>query len=307
MSDRLFDRVALIGLGLIGSSLARVIRKKKLCAHIDGWTPSTKTRARVRALNLIDEVHEDMARAVAQADLVILCTPPGVFGNIARDIKDHLKSGAILSDVGSFKAQAIKAIAPHVPDHVDFVPAHPIAGTEHSGPDAGFAELFEQRWVVITPLDIRDAGYGEAVDRVKKFWEQAGSKVSLMTPAHHDYVLALTSHLPHVIAWAIMATSEHVSDISEKEVIDYSGGGFRDFTRLASSDPLMWRDVLLGNQASVVDMIDHFIGDLNKLRAAIDTADGDFLMELFSRTRNIRAKIVRAGQETSAPDFGRKL
>ncbi len=307
MSAPLFNRIALIGLGLIGSSLARIIRRERLGAQIAGWTPSEATRARVRALDLVDDLYGDLGEAVAQADLVMFCAPPGAFEEVARAIKDHLKRGAIVSDVGSFKQKAIADIAPHLGSDIHFVPGHPIAGTEHSGPDAGFAELFARRWVILTPLDRPDAAYDEAVHRVKALWEQAGSKVSLMTPIHHDRLLALTSHLPHVIAWAIMAASENADKISEKEVIDYSGGGFRDFTRLASSDPIMWRDVLIGNRTPVLEMIDLFIGDLSKLRAAIEKSDGDFLQELFSRTRDIRRKIIQAGQETSAPDFGRKL
>ena len=307
MNRKIFDRIALIGLGLIGSSLARVIAEKKLCDHVAGWTPSEATRARVRALGLVDETHDDMTKAVAKADLVMLCTPPGAFGDIARQIKGHLKPDAILSDVGSFKQRAISDIEPHLGEGVHFVPGHPIAGTEHSGPDAGFAELFEQRWVILTPGGELDEAAQEAVQKVARFWEQTGANISLMKPAHHDRLLALTSHLPHVIAWAIMAASENAQAISEKEVIDYSGGGFRDFTRLASSDPIMWRDVLIGNRAPVLEMIDLFVGDLTRLRTAIEKSDGDFLEELFSRTRNIRQKIISAGQETSAPDFGRKL
>ena len=291
-----FSSIALIGLGLVGSSLARKI-KAVSSARVLAYAPSSQTRQRARELGLVDKMCDSLPEAVAEADCVVLCSPPSTFGALAKQIVPHLKKNAILSDVGSFKVRAIEDIKPHLDKNIFFVPAHPIAGTEHSGIDAGFATLFENRWCIITPLqnDANDkAAYGKALDKVEQFWQALGSSVVRMEAAHHDRVLALTSHLPHIIAWTMIATSQNLTDIDRKEVIDYSGGGFKDFTRLASSDPLMWRDVLLGNQAAVLEMIDRFTKELTLLRDAIDNHQGDVIQELFGKLRDTRALIIEA-------------
>jgi cyclohexadieny/prephenate dehydrogenase len=288
-----FRHITLIGLGLIGSSLAHKIKQESSCA-VCAFAPSEKTRARALELDLADKVCPTLADSVKEAELVILCSPPSAFSSIACEIAPHLMPGTIISDVGSFKTGAIEAIAPHLSDSVFFVPTHPIAGTEHSGIDAGFAALFEKRWAILTPLEDQPPAYEEAVGKVEKFWEAMGSMVAKMTAPHHDRVLALTSHLPHIIAWTMIAASQTLPNISTQEVIDYSGGGFKDFTRLASSDPVMWRDVLLGNQKPILEMIDKFSDELKTLRAAIEREDGAFLQELFTQTRTMRAFIIEA-------------
>jgi cyclohexadieny/prephenate dehydrogenase len=297
-----FERVALIGFGLIGGSIARAVREQKLAKEIVTTARSAKTRARVAELGIVDRVVDTNLEAIDGADLVILCIPVGACGAVAAEIGGHLKQGAIISDVGSVKAAVVKEMAPHLPSHVHFVPAHPVAGTEHSGPDSGFAELFVNRWCILTPPEGTDA---KAVEKLRAFWVALGAKVEIMTPEHHDLVLAITSHLPHLIAYTIVGTADELAQVTSSEVIKFSAGGFRDFTRIAASDPTMWRDVFLANKEAVLEMLGTFNEDLSKLTRAIRRGDGDALFEHFSRTRAIRRGIVETGQDSSAADFGR--
>jgi cyclohexadieny/prephenate dehydrogenase len=297
-----FNKVALIGLGLIGSSLSRAIRRGKLAKSISGHARSAETRARAMELGLADEVHATAADAVKGADLVILCTPVGTYAALASEIGPHLEAGAILTDVGSVKKCVIKDVGPHVPAGVHFIPGHPIAGTEHSGPDAGFASLFENRWSILTPVEGTDP---DAVARLRAFWEACGSNVDIMDADHHDLVLAIVSHLPHLIAYNIVGTAADLEEVTKSEVIKYSAGGFRDFTRIAASDPVMWRDVFLTNKDAVLEMLGRFSEDLSALQRAIRWGDGEMLEEFFTRTRSIRKGIIEAGQDTAKPDFGR--
>ena len=297
-----FGRVALIGLGLIGSSLCHIMRRDKLAGHIAGHARSAATRDKAKALRLCDSIHETAAAAVRDADLVILCAPVGVCGEIAREIAPALKPGAILTDVGSVKAAIQRDVGPHVPGAVHFIPGHPIAGTEQSGPESGFAELFAGRWCILTPPPGSDAG---AVSKLEQFWRACGSNVEIMTAEHHDLVLAITSHLPHLIAYNIVATAADLEEVTDSEVIKYSAGGFRDFTRIAASDPTMWRDVFLNNRDAVLEMLGRFSEDLSALQRAIRWGDGEALYTLFSRAREIRRGIIAAGQDTAAPNFGR--
>jgi cyclohexadieny/prephenate dehydrogenase len=297
-----FERVALIGIGLIGSSLAHVMRREKIAAHISGYAKSAETRATAVTLGLVDSMHETAAAAVKDADLVIMCVPVGACGEIARDISAALKPGAILTDVGSVKAAIVRDVVPHLPAGIHFIPGHPIAGTEQSGPASGFAELFEKRWCILTPLPGSDQA---AVAKLEKFWRSCGSDVELMTPEHHDMVLAITSHLPHLIAYNIVATAADLENVTDSEVIKYSASGFRDFTRIAASDPTMWRDVFMNNKEAVLEMLGRFSEDLSVLQRAIRFGDGDALFNLFTHARGVRRKIIEAGQETAAPNFGR--
>jgi len=297
-----FKRVALIGFGLIGGSIARAARAQGLAEEIVTTARSEQTRARVRQLGIVDRVVETNAEAVQDADLVILCIPVGACGAVAAEIGPHLKAGAIVSDVGSVKGAVVREIAPHLPDRVHFVPAHPVAGTEHSGPDSGFAELFINRWCILTPPEGTAA---EATEKLRAFWAGLGARVEIMTPDHHDLVLAITSHLPHLIAYTIVGTADELAQVTESEVIKFSAGGFRDFTRIAASDPTMWRDVFLNNREAVLEMLGTFNEDLSKLTRAIRRGDGEALFEHFARTRAIRRGIVEIGQDSAAPDFGR--
>ena len=298
----LFPRIALIGFGLIGGSIARAARVQGLVGEIVTTARSAKTRARVMELGVVDRVVETNAEAVKDADLVIVCIPVGASGPVAAEIAAHLKPGAIVSDVGSVKGAILRDMAPHLPAGVHFVPAHPVAGTEHSGPDSGFAELFINRWCILTPPDGTDPG---AVEKLRAFWAGLGAKVEIMTPDHHDLVLAITSHLPHLIAYTIVGTADELAQVTSSEVIKFSAGGFRDFTRIAASDPTMWRDVFLTNKEAVLEMLGTFNEDLAKLTRAIRRNDGEALFEHFSRTRAIRRGIVEIGQDSAAPDFGR--
>jgi cyclohexadieny/prephenate dehydrogenase len=297
-----FGRIALIGLGLIGSSIARAVREKRLADTIAAADASPEVVRRVLELGIADVATTDAAEAVAGADLIILCTPVGTNGAIAAAIAPSLKPGAILSDVGSVKGAVIKAVAPHVPSDVHLVPAHPVAGTEHSGPDAGFAHLFAGRWCILTPPEGVD---GAAVDSLAAFWQALGSRVEIMTAEHHDLVLAVTSHIPHLIAYNIVGTADDLETVTQGEVIKFSAGGFRDFTRIAASDPTMWRDVFLHNREAVLEVLGRFQEDLFSLQRAIRWGEGDKLFDLFSRTRAIRRGIIDMGQETPEPDFGR--
>jgi cyclohexadieny/prephenate dehydrogenase len=302
MTQPMFERVALVGIGLIGSSISHAMRRKGLAKEIVGSARTKQTLETALNLGLIHKGYDSAAEAVKGADLVILSVPVGACGPLAAEIAPHLRAGAILTDVGSVKAAVVRDMAPHVPKGVHFVPGHPIAGTEQSGPEAGFAELFEGRWTILTPEAGTDAA---AVDKLKAFWTALGSKVEIMSAPHHDMVLAITSHLPHLIAYNIVNTAEHLERVTEKEVIKFSAGGFRDFTRIAASDPTMWRDVFLNNKDAVLEMLGRFNEDLAALQRAIRWGDGDALFELFTRTRAIRRAIIDAGQETPAADFGR--
>jgi cyclohexadieny/prephenate dehydrogenase len=302
MSEAGFGRIALIGIGLIGSSIAHAARRANLASHIAGHSRSPESRAAAARIGFCDSLHDDMASAVADADIVILCLPIGAFGPAAAAIAPALKPGAILTDVGSVKMAVIRDAGPHVPEGVHFIPGHPIAGTENSGPESGFATLFDNRWCILTPPPGTDAA---AIARLTAFWSALGSKVEIMEPRHHDMVLAITSHLPHLIAYNIVGTAADLEDVTQSEVIKYSAGGFRDFTRIAASDPVMWRDVFLNNREAVLEMLQRFTEDLTALQRAIRWGDGDSLYTLFDRTRAIRRSIIEAGQESAAPNFGR--
>ena len=302
MTKPLFDTSAIIGPGLIGSSIARAARAQGAVGSIVTSSRSPETRQRVAELGIADKVVATNAEAVAGADLVIVCVPVGVCGAVAKEIAPHLKAGAIVSDVGSVKGSIVRDMAPHLPDNVHFVPAHPVAGTEHSGPEAGFAELFENRWCILTPPEGTDR---ESVDRLAEFWRLLGAKVEIMTPDHHDLVLAVTSHLPHLIAYTIVGTADELETVTRSEVFKFSAGGFRDFTRIAASDPTMWRDIFLANKDAVLEMLGRFNEDVSALTKAIRRGDGDALSEHFTRTRAIRRGIIDAGQDTADADFGR--
>jgi cyclohexadieny/prephenate dehydrogenase len=303
MSEAIVERLALIGAGLIGSSIARAARAFSAAGACVIYDSAPDVRARVRALDIAEAVADDLAETVKAADLVIICTPVGACGDVAKRIAPHLKAGAIVSDVGSVKGAVVAHVARHLPSHVHFVPAHPIAGTEFSGPDAGFSTLFCNRWCILTPPVGVDAN---AVDRLDAFWTRIGAKVERMSPAHHDKVLALTSHLPHLIAYNIVGTADDFGEQTRSEVIKFSASGFRDFTRIASSDPTMWRDIFLNNQEAVLEMLGRFNEDLSALQKMIRLGDGAGLFDFFTRTRAIRRSIIEQGQDTSAPDFGRR-
>lgn len=302
MSEPLFDRIALIGIGLIGSSIAQAVRARGLAREIAISTRSPETLARAEELNLGDSYSLNAVDAVERSDLVILCVPVGAYGAVAKWIAPSLKKGAILTDVGSTKASVVRDVGPHVPEGVHFIPGHPIAGTEHSGPDAGFPTLFENRWCILTPPEGTDP---DALARLTKFWEACGSNVDVMDVQHHDLVLAIVSHLPQLIAYNIVGTADDLETVTKSEVIKYSASGFRDFTRLAASDPTMWRDVCLNNKDAILEMLSRFSEDLSALQRAIRWGDGEALFDLFTRTRGIRKSIIEAGQDTAAPDFGR--
>jgi cyclohexadieny/prephenate dehydrogenase len=302
MKTPLYDTLALIGVGLIGSSIARAARAHGAVREIVATARSPKTRKRVAELGIADKVVETNAEAVKGADLVIVCIPVGACGAVAKEMGPHLKPGATVSDVGSVKSSIVRDMGAHLPKTVHFVPAHPVAGTEHSGPDAGFAELFEGRWCILTPPEGADA---EAVDRLAAFWGLIGAKVEIMSPEHHDLVLAITSHVPHLIAYNIVGTAADMEEVTQSEVIKFSAGGFRDFTRIAASDPVMWRDVFLNNKEAVLEMLGRFSEDLAALQRMIRWDDGPALEALFTRTRAIRRGIIEAGQDTEIADFGR--
>ncbi len=303
MSEPQFNKITLIGIGLIGSSLARVIQREGLAKHVTIATRSAETLKRAEELQLGHAYTTDSAEAVRDADLVIISVPVGSSGAVARQIAGSLKAGAIVTDVGSTKASVIEQMQPELPDTVHFIPGHPIAGTEYSGPDAGFADLFINRWCILTPLPDTDKA---ALDKLSAFWEACGSRLDHMEPQHHDLVLAIVSHLPHLIAYNIVGTASDLERVTKSEVIKYSASGFRDFTRLAASDPTMWRDVCLHNKEAILEMLGRFSEDLASLQRSIRWGDGDALYDLFSRTRDVRRGIIDAGQEVDAPDFGRQ-
>jgi cyclohexadieny/prephenate dehydrogenase len=293
VSECPFQRIALIGVGLIGSSLARVLRRDSPDTTIVACARRAETLAAVRRLGLADMTTDDPAAAVKDADLVVLATPLSAYAEIARHIAPALRDGAIVTDVGSVKSAAIQALQPLLPDRVHFVPGHPVAGTEHSGPEAGFAELFRDRWCILTPLPETAS---EAVAKVKALWELAGMRVVTMAAEHHDKVLAVTSHLPHLIAYTIVGTATELGSDLQSEVVAYSAGGFRDFTRIAASDPVMWRDIFLSNREAVLELLQRFSEDLTALQRAIRRGDGETLHQWFTRTRAIRRSIIEAKQ-----------
>ncbi|WP_106745821.1 prephenate/arogenate dehydrogenase family protein [Yoonia maritima] len=299
---QVYGRVALIGLGLIASSMCHAMRRAGLAGEIVGYARSEETRDIAGEIGLCDRICDSAAEAVEGADLVVLCVPVGAMGAVAAEIGPVLKPGATVSDVGSVKRTVIDAVAPHIPAGVHFIPAHPLAGTEHSGPRSGFAELFDNRFCIIVPVEGSDR---EAVDRVADLWRGIGSNVDEMDPDHHDLVLAVTSHTPHLIAYTMVGVADDLSRVTDSEVIKYSAAGFRDFTRIAASDPTMWRDVFLNNKEATLEILGRFTEELFALQRAIRQGDGDHLFDYFTHTRAIRRSIVEAGQDTDAPDFGR--
>ena len=296
-----FANIAIIGIGLIGSSIARAVRETMPSARITGFDADPAVRARVIELGICDDVSDSAGAAVTDADLVMLCVPVGVIGEVAAEIAADLPDDAIISDVGSSKESVLAALAKALPG-ARIIPAHPVAGTEHSGPDSGFATLFHERWCILTPPE--EAAEGD-VEQVKAFWQKLGANVEIMDAKHHDLVLAVTSHLPHLIAYTIVGTASDLEDVTRGEVIKYSAGGFRDFTRIAASDPTMWRDVFLSNKEAVLEMLQRFSEDLSALQRAIRWDKGDELFDLFTKTRAIRRRIIEEGQDDAAPDFGR--
>ncbi|MEM1073077.1 MAG: prephenate/arogenate dehydrogenase family protein [Pseudomonadota bacterium] len=297
-----YDRVALVGLGLIASSIYWAIQRKGLAGEVTGYARSQETRDTARRIGLCDRVYDSIAEAIEGADLVVLCVPVGAMGQVAEAIAPHLKPGATVTDVGSVKRDVIDSVTPHLPVDVHFVPAHPLAGTEHSGPESGFAELFDDRWCLLVPVAGSDP---QAVSRLRQFWESLGSSVAEMDAGHHDLVLAVTSHAPHLIAYTMVGVADDLGRVTDSEVIKYSAAGFRDFTRIAASDPTMWRDVFLSNKDATLEILGRFTEELFALQRAIRTGDGAHLQDYFTRTRAIRRGIIEAGQDTDAPDFGR--
>jgi len=300
--SRQYERVALIGLGLIASSMYWAIKRGGLASHVVGYARSANTRDVAREIGLCDEVVDSLEEAVKGADLVVLAIPVGAMDQVAKDISPYLKPGATITDVGSVKRAVIETVAPHLPKNVHFIPGHPLAGTEHSGPRSGFAELFDNRWCLLVPGDNADP---EALARLTRFWEGMGAHIDVMDADHHDLVLAVTSHAPHLIAYTMVGVADDLGRVTDSEVIKYSAAGFRDFTRIAASDPTMWRDVFLTNKDATLEILGRFTEELFALQRAIRTGDGDQLFDYFTRTRAIRRGIIEAGQDTAAPDFGR--
>ena len=299
---QIYNRVALIGLGLIASSMFWAMKRNGLAGHVTGYARSAETRNTARRIGLCDTVCDNIADAVKDADLVVLAVPVGVMGQVAAEVGPHLKPGATLTDVGSVKRQVILDVAPHVPPRVHFIPAHPLAGTEHSGPESGFATLFDHRWCLLVPPEGSDP---DAVDTLTRYWKGLGSNVDVMDPDHHDLVLAVTSHCPHLIAYTMVGVADDLGRVTDSEVIKYSAAGFRDFTRIAASDPTMWRDVFLTNKDATLEILGRFTEELFALQRAIRQGDGELLHAYFTRTRAIRRGIIQAGQDTDAPNFGR--
>ncbi|SFL37812.1 prephenate/arogenate dehydrogenase family protein [Shimia haliotis] len=302
MSGPVYERVALIGLGLIASSMFWAMKRGGLAGEVTGFAKSEGSRETARRIGLCDRVCDSAAEAVEGADLVVLCVPVGAMGAVAEEIAPALKSGATVTDVGSVKRHVIDVVAPHLPEGVHFVPAHPLAGTEHSGPESGFAELFDNRWSLLVPVEGSDP---KAVARLRTLWEGMGANVDEMDADHHDLVLAVTSHAPHLIAYTMVGVADDLRRVTDSEVIKYSAAGFRDFTRIAASDPTMWRDVFLTNKDATLEILGRFTEELFALQRAIRTGDGEHLHQYFTRTRAIRRGIIEAGQDTAAPNFGR--
>ena len=301
----IFERIAILGAGLIGASIARAAREQGAANAIALYDVDAGVRARARDLAL-GEVADDPAAAVADADLIVLAAPVGAMGEAMRAAAPGLKQGAIVTDVGSVKGAVVTAVMQHLPAGAFFVPGHPIAGTEHSGPDAGFATLFKGRWHILTPLPDPRADYAGAVDKLEAFWRTLGAEVERMDPARHDVVLAVTSHLPQLLAFNIVAMAEDLARVTESEVVKYSASGFRDFTRIAASDPTMWRDVFLTNRDAVLEVLGRFSEDLAALQRAIRWGDGQQLYDLFDRARRMRREVIEAGQDIPAPNWGRE-
>ena len=298
-----FEKVCIVGLGLIGGSVGLAIKRSNISNQITGYARSNSTLERAIELGLVDKVEDNLKDAVNDCDLVILATPLSAFKKLVEEMSPFLKKNCIITDTGSAKLSVIEDLSGILPSNVEFVPGHPIAGTEESGPDAGFAELFDNRWCILTPTDDNSS---HAVDLVREFWESIGSKVEIMDPLHHDKVLAITSHIPHLIAFNIVGTANNLANVTEKEVVKYSAGGFRDFTRIAASDPKMWSDIFTYNSEAVLEMLELFSNDLAKLKAAVIKKDSDLLFSNFEKTREVRKNIIDAGQEESDVDFGRK-
>ncbi len=298
----IYERVALIGLGLIAGSMSLAARRAELAGEIVGTARSAETRAIAKEINLVDRIVGTAAEAVKDADLIVLAVPVGAMGMVAEEIGPHLKRGATVTDVGSVKRHVIETVTPHLPDGVHFIPGHPIAGTEHSGPRSGFAELFDNRWTLLIEGDETDQ---DALARLRKFWEKMGANVGIMEKDRHDLVLAVTSHAPHLIAYTMVGVADDLQRVTDSEVINYSAAGFRDFTRIAASDPTMWRDVFLTNRDATLEILGRFTEELFALQRAIRTGDGEHLHDYFTRTRAVRRGIIEAGQDTEAPNFGR--
>lgn len=304
MTTVIFDRVAIIGLGLIGSSIGHAIKRRALANHVAGYARTEETRKKALEIGFVDSVHDTAADAVEGADLTLICVPVGISGPVTEELASALKPGSIISDVGSAKRAVITAMSAHIPPSVHFIPGHPIAGTEHSGPESGFATLFDGRWCILTPLADTNV---EALEKLTTFWQRCGSMVDQMEPGHHDKVLAITSHLPQLIAYNIVGTVTELEDDTQSEITKFSAGGLRDFTRLAASDPVMWRDICIANRDAILEMLGRFTEDLTALQRSIRRGDADKLHELFTRTRDMRARIVKAGQETPEVNFGRNV
>ena len=302
LSEPIFQRLAIIGFGLIGSSIARATRQRNLAKTIVAIDSSKEARQTIKEQSLADRITDDPEAGIRGADLILFCTPVGSYEAIARQIGQHVEKGTIVSDVGSVKQAAVEAIAPHIPENAHFIGGHPVSGTEQSGPESGFSSLFVNRYCILTPVATTDL---QALDKLKKFWKGLGSQVEEMDPQHHDRVLAITSHIPHLIAYNIVGTAADLETVTQSQVIKFSAGGFRDFTRIAASDPTMWRDVFLNNKDAVLEMLGRFNEDLSALARAIRWGDGEKLFDLFSRTRSIRRSIISMGQESSEPNFGR--
>ena len=300
--SQVYDRVALIGLGLIASSMFWAIKRAGLAGEVTGYARSQETRDTARRIGLCDRVCDSAREAVEGADLVVLCVPVGAMGQVAADLAPALKPGATVSDVGSVKRAVIDAVAPHIPSGVHFIPAHPLAGTEHSGPESGFESLFDNRWCLLVPDNGADE---QAIVALQQLWQGMGANVDRMDPAHHDLVLAVTSHAPHLIAYTMVGVADDLSRVTDSEVINYSAAGFSDFTRIAASDPTMWRDVFLSNKDATLEILGRFTEELFALQRAIRREDGAHLHDYFTRTRQIRRGIIEAGQDTDAPNFGR--
>ena len=298
----IYPHVALIGLGLIASSMSHAMRRAGIVERITGHARSAETRQIATKIGLCDEIFESAAEAVEDADLVVLCVPVGAMEVVAAEIAPKLKPGAVVTDVGSVKRRVIEAVQPHIPDDVHFIAGHPVAGTEHSGPRSGFAELFDNKWCLLVPVEGTDPA---EVEKLERYWKALGSNVDIMESDHHDLVLAVTSHAPHLIAYTMVGVADDLRRVTDSEVIKYSAAGFRDFTRIAASDPTMWRDVFLSNKTATLEILGRFTEELFALQRAIRTGDGDHLFDYFTHTRAIRRGIIDAGQDTDAPDFGR--
>ena len=300
----IYNKVALVGLGLIASSISHAIRRGELANEIVGYSRSNETREKAKALGICDQIYDNPKNAVKDADLVILCVPVGAMSDVVKEISSEMKIGSTLTDVGSTKRAVIDEVMPYVSDEVLFIPGHPIAGTEQSGPEAGFAELFDNRWCLLTPENVKNHELVR-LEKLKTLWSSMGANVELMDPDHHDLVLAVTSHAPHLIAYTMVGVADDLRRVTDSEVVKYSAAGFRDFTRIAASDPTMWRDVFLSNKQATLEILGRFTEELFALQRAIRTGDGDFLHKYFTRTREIRRGVIEAGQDTDAPDFGR--